>query len=73
MFKKWSKKFCDEDVIFIKGDLKGEKGVFERVAGYTSFYGAICKVYIESIGESWEFTSDFFQFIDEQVQEKWNH
>lgn len=73
LMKKWSKEFCDEEVIFVKGDFEGQTGIFERVTGYINAWGAVCKIYIDSISESREFPQTFFDFIDDEIQFKWNN
>lgn len=59
-----------EMVTFIKGDFKGKNGMFEAITGYTSGYGSVCRIAIDGYGDR-EFTSDFFNFDDENIQMTW--
>lgn len=59
-----------QSVEFIKGDYQGERGTFKRITGYTDKYGCVCEIAIA--GELREFTSDFFNFVKPEIQEKWD-
>ncbi len=59
----------NKQVKFIKGDYIGETGTFKAITGYTDRYGCVCRIYIG--GEFLEFTSDFFRFVDLEIQDSW--
>lgn len=63
--------YKNQEVIFIKGDFRGQQGVFEAITGYTEGYGAVCRINIE--GDKREFTQDFFKFTDERIQYQWDN
>ncbi|QST02221.1 hypothetical protein IMZ31_22470 (plasmid) [Pontibacillus sp. ALD_SL1] len=60
-----------EMVTFKKGDFKGKNGVFRSITGYTNGYGSVCRIGIDGYGDR-EFTSDFFSFDNESIQETWD-
>lgn len=59
-----------EKVTMTKGDFKGQTGTWLGISGYTNGYGCVCKIEIDN--QIYQFTSDFFQFIDEQIQCLWD-
>lgn len=64
--------FKGEDVIFIKGEYKTQQGTFKAITGYTDGYGAVCKIKMDD-NRILEFTSDFFEFLNSEIQDMWNN
>lgn len=60
----------NKKVTMVKGDYKGKIGIWKGITGYKDGYGVVCKIIIEN--NEHEFTSDFFEFVNNEIQEKWN-